>query len=222
MSSCLCGKSEGDLPCRPQQAGSFTIRIGVVTLPLMPVASEPDPEQSLFVPVILTSAGRNNSFFTSKLTLTNRGNQQAILRYTYTARVGGGKRDGHRQAGPRATEDRGRWQRGFSAENRERDARCPPLDSGEWDSRQNDSRIRSGEEDLGQQPVFHLRGDQRRRPARRTEWGRSFPAQPGVASRQCGSGAGALTLRTNGVVFSRGSGYGENSEKQSRSFHTES
>ena len=56
----------------------------------MPVASEPDPEQSLFVPVILTSAGRNNSFFTSKLTLTNRGNQQAILRYTYTARVGGG------------------------------------------------------------------------------------------------------------------------------------
>ena len=28
---------------------------------------------SLFVPVILSSAGRNQSFFTSELTLTNRG-----------------------------------------------------------------------------------------------------------------------------------------------------
>ena len=45
---------------------------------------------SLFVPVILSSAGRNNSFFTSELTLTNRGEQDVSLYYTYTAERGGG------------------------------------------------------------------------------------------------------------------------------------
>ena len=39
----------------------------------------------------------------------------------------------------------------------------------------------AGKEDLGQQPVCHLRRDQRRRQARRTQWGRRFPAEPGVA-----------------------------------------
>ena len=41
---------------------------------------------SLFVPVILSSAGRNQSFFTSELTLTNRGAQEVRLDYTYTAK----------------------------------------------------------------------------------------------------------------------------------------
>ena len=45
---------------------------------------------SLFVPVLLTSAGRNNSFFTSELTLTNRGEQEVRVDYTYTSHVGGG------------------------------------------------------------------------------------------------------------------------------------
>ena len=44
----------------------------------------------LFVPVLLTSAGRNNAFFTSELTLTNRGTEEATLHYTYTADAGGG------------------------------------------------------------------------------------------------------------------------------------
>ena len=43
-----------------------------------------------FVPVILSSAGQNNSFFTSELTLTNRGTVAAPLTYTYTAHRGGG------------------------------------------------------------------------------------------------------------------------------------
>ena len=43
-----------------------------------------------FVPVILSSAGQNNSFFTSELTLTNRGTVPALLTYTYTAHRGGG------------------------------------------------------------------------------------------------------------------------------------
>ena len=57
-----------------------------------------DPEEgsfhlttgSLFVPVILSSAGQNQSFFTSELTLTNRGEQDVRLDYTYTAERGGG------------------------------------------------------------------------------------------------------------------------------------
>ena len=57
-----------------------------------------DPEEgsfrlttgSLFVPVILSSAGRNQSFFTSELTLTNRGEQDVKLDYSYTANRGEG------------------------------------------------------------------------------------------------------------------------------------
>ena len=45
---------------------------------------------SLFVPVILSAAGQNRSFFTSELTLTNRGEREARLDYTYTAHRGGG------------------------------------------------------------------------------------------------------------------------------------
>ena len=45
---------------------------------------------SLFVPVILSSAGQNQSFFTSELTLTNRGDQDVKLDYTYSANRGEG------------------------------------------------------------------------------------------------------------------------------------
>ena len=45
---------------------------------------------SLFVPVILSAAGQNQSFFTSELTLTNRGEQEVRLDYSYTAHRGGG------------------------------------------------------------------------------------------------------------------------------------
>ena len=43
-----------------------------------------------FAPVILSAAGRNNSFFTSELTLTNRGTVFADLKLVYTAHAGGG------------------------------------------------------------------------------------------------------------------------------------
>ena len=43
-----------------------------------------------FVPVILTAAGLNNSYFTSELTLTNRGTQEAQLQYIYQAHRGAG------------------------------------------------------------------------------------------------------------------------------------
>ncbi len=44
----------------------------------------------LFVPVILTASGAGSSYYTSELTLTNRGSQAATLRYTYRAAAGGG------------------------------------------------------------------------------------------------------------------------------------
>ena len=43
-----------------------------------------------FVPVIISAAGRRDSFFTSELILTNRGARAARLDYTYTAHAGGG------------------------------------------------------------------------------------------------------------------------------------
>ena len=45
----------------------------------------------LFVPIVLQTQGRTaGSFFTSELTLTNRGTTTAGIRYTYTASFGGG------------------------------------------------------------------------------------------------------------------------------------
>ena len=48
-----------------------------------------DETGSLFIPMILSSAGRNQSFFTSELTLTNRGEQEVRLDYIYRAEPGG-------------------------------------------------------------------------------------------------------------------------------------
>ena len=50
--------------------------------------NQADTPSAIFVPVILTTAGHNNSFFTSELTLTNRGSEPAILNYTYTPHRG--------------------------------------------------------------------------------------------------------------------------------------
>ena len=49
---------------------------------------------TLFVPIILSAAGLNGSFFTSELMLTNRGSQTALLQYKYTEAFGGGSGSG--------------------------------------------------------------------------------------------------------------------------------
>jgi D-alanyl-D-alanine carboxypeptidase len=54
-------------------------------LPLTGLASG-----SFFVPVVLSAVGANNSFFTTELTLTNRGASPATVRYVYTAAAGAG------------------------------------------------------------------------------------------------------------------------------------
>ena len=76
--------------------GAMSGPISVVTPGGTAVSAEPFTvtvvviSSRLFVPVILTSAGRNNAFFTSELTLTNRGTEEATLHYTYTADAGDG------------------------------------------------------------------------------------------------------------------------------------
>ena len=63
---------------------------------------------SLFVPVILSAAGQNQSFFTSELTLTNRGDQDVEIDYIYTADRGGGSGTASDVLGCRQTEGRDR------------------------------------------------------------------------------------------------------------------
>ena len=50
--------------------------------------NQADTTSAIFIPVILTATGHNNSFFTSELTLTNRASEPAILNYTYTPHRG--------------------------------------------------------------------------------------------------------------------------------------
>ena len=51
----------------------------------------PSTTSRIFVPIVLRSQGRTpGSFFTSELTLTNRGSKTAAIQYTYTASFGGG------------------------------------------------------------------------------------------------------------------------------------
>jgi hypothetical protein len=40
--------------------------------------------------MVVSASGLNGSFFTSELTLTNRGNHDAILRFAYVPAFGGG------------------------------------------------------------------------------------------------------------------------------------
>jgi hypothetical protein len=48
----------------------------------------------VFVPIILSSSGLKNSFFTSEMTLTNRGKQSTTLNFGYTAAFGEGSGTG--------------------------------------------------------------------------------------------------------------------------------
>ena len=78
---------------KPPYHGSpqtITHTVTIVSPGPTPDDPAPAPEGDIFVPVILSSAGLNNSVFTSELTLTNRSSEPAVLHYTYTAHAGGG------------------------------------------------------------------------------------------------------------------------------------
>ena len=46
--------------------------------------------ETVFVPIVLSVAGLNGSFYTSEVTLTNRGTSSLLAEFTYTASMGGG------------------------------------------------------------------------------------------------------------------------------------
>ncbi len=74
---------------RSQRSGSMTI--GGKAFPVTQAAGTTGSvSETLFVPIILSSAGASNSFFNSELTLTNRGTNPALLELTYTAAFGDG------------------------------------------------------------------------------------------------------------------------------------
>jgi len=58
--------------------------------PTAPKGPGGQPPPNLFIPIVLSAAGKNNSFYTSELTLTNRSSQNAALNFRYTAAFGGG------------------------------------------------------------------------------------------------------------------------------------
>ena len=74
---------------KPAEEGS-THTVTIVSGGSVPDDPTPGPERDIFVPVILSSAGLNNSFFTSELTLTNRSSEPAVLNYIFTAHRGAG------------------------------------------------------------------------------------------------------------------------------------
>lgn len=73
---------------RTQRSGTMTI--GGKSFAVTQAAGVGGASETLFVPIILSSAGANNSFFSSELTLTNRGTGPTLLELTYTAAFGGG------------------------------------------------------------------------------------------------------------------------------------
>jgi len=55
---------------------------------------------TLFVPIVLSAGGKKGSFFTSEMTVTNRGAGQATVAYQYVAAFGGGSGFGSDSVGP--------------------------------------------------------------------------------------------------------------------------
>ncbi|MDE2664724.1 MAG: leucine-rich repeat protein [Acidobacteriota bacterium] len=66
---------------RPETGSVHTITVA---------RTDTGPVKAVFVPVILSLGGVNASFFTSEITLINRGSDQVALNYLYTAHAGGG------------------------------------------------------------------------------------------------------------------------------------
>ena len=94
------GMSGSTVKIEPGSAGQATVTVtakdgrGGLAYQTIGIVVDGEPEENpsdfTFVPVVLNAEGRNNAFFTSELTLTNRGTELATLDFTYTAHTGGG------------------------------------------------------------------------------------------------------------------------------------
>ncbi|HSB36704.1 MAG TPA: hypothetical protein VLH41_07485, partial [Thermoanaerobaculia bacterium] len=68
----------------------WTLALFALAAQLSPGGTAIASDSSLTVPIVISSSGRAGSFYTSELSLTNRGTTTATLRFTYTAAFGGG------------------------------------------------------------------------------------------------------------------------------------
>ena len=73
----------GDAPLQGSGAADRDALAALSNSPQTASSSNTGTPTDLFVPVILTASGAGNSYYTSELTLTNRGSRAATLRYTY-------------------------------------------------------------------------------------------------------------------------------------------
>jgi choice-of-anchor C domain-containing protein len=96
LSSTTSGSGNGTLryavaanPTTAARSGALTI--AGQTFTVTQADAQPGMETThLFVPIVLSTAGLNNSFFTSELVLCNRGSSNATLEFAYAAAFGGG------------------------------------------------------------------------------------------------------------------------------------
>ena len=96
----VAGMSGSIVTIKPGSAGQATVTVtakdgrGGLAYQTIAIVVDGEPEENpsdfIFVPVILSAEGRNDAFFTSELTLTNRGRELATVDFTYTAHAGGG------------------------------------------------------------------------------------------------------------------------------------
>ena len=78
----------------------FAIILTITVIGATPFLFAQNNELTVFVPIVLSAAGINGSFFSSEMTMTNRGAQSAIMDFTYTAAFGGGSGTGTDSLGP--------------------------------------------------------------------------------------------------------------------------
>jgi hypothetical protein len=79
----LTGNAGADFPITPESFQPLSGGNGVFVAKLL-------EDLTLFVPVVLSSAGQDATFFTSELALSNRTSEDITLEFTYTAAFGGG------------------------------------------------------------------------------------------------------------------------------------
>jgi len=79
----LTGNAGTDFPITPESFQPLSGGNGVFVAKLL-------QDLTLFVPVVLSSAGQDGTFFTSELALSNRASEDITLEFTYTAAFGGG------------------------------------------------------------------------------------------------------------------------------------
>ena len=78
----------------------FTVILTISFIGATPFLFAQNGEHTVFVPIVLSAAGMNGSFFSSEMTMTNGGAQTAIMDFTYTAAFGEGSGTGTDSLGP--------------------------------------------------------------------------------------------------------------------------